>query len=223
MSLVQRFNLRADFYEKLLTKPECLQNLDIFLHPLFNKEPEKAVNPNLFLELQRVRLLEADWEEEATESFDAEDWEAEQKKLLEERLAQYEASLTVILKYTISKDQLRLSELIKQLNQDERERLVPNIAVFKEIMVELLKVQKIDITSMRIERAEFIQEETKDFRLQSMLLDILDKRAQWQKVKKLIVHRLPEANPVLLKQLDENTGVLKNIRCSDVMLKAVWE
>ena len=115
------------------------------------------------------------------------------------------------------------SELIKQLSQDERERLVPNIAVFKEIMVELLKVQKIDITSMRIERAEFIQEETKDFRLQSMLLDILDKRAQWQKVKKLIVHRLPEANPVLLKQLDENTGVLKNIRCSDVMLKAVWE
>ena len=46
MSLVQRFNLRADFYEKLLTKPECLQNLDIFLHPLFNKEPEKAVNPS---------------------------------------------------------------------------------------------------------------------------------------------------------------------------------
>ena len=223
MSLVQRFNLRADFYEKLLTKPECLQNLDIFLHPLFNKEPEKAVNPNLFLELQRVRLLEADWEEGATESFDAEAWEAEQRKLLAERLAQYEASLTVILKYTISKDQLRLSELIKQLNQDERERLVPNIAVFKEIMVELLKVQEIDINSMRIERAEFIQEETKDFRLQSMLLDILDKRAQWQKVKKLIVHRLPEANPVLLKQLDENTGVLKNIRCSDVMLKAVWE
>lgn len=223
MSLVQRFNLRADFYEKLLTKPECLQNLDIFLHPLFNKEPEKAVNPNLFLELQRVRLLEAEWEEGATESFDAEAWEAEQRKLLAERLAQYEASLTVILKYTISKGQLRLSELIKQLSQDERERLVPNIAVFKEIMVELLKVQKIDITSMRIERAEFIQEETKDFRLQSMLLDILDKRAQWQKVKKLIVHRLPEANPVLLKQLDENTGVLKNIRCSDVMLKAVWE
>ena len=205
MSLVQRFNLRADFYEKLLTKPECLQNLDIFLHPLFNKEPKKAVNPNLFLELQRVRLLEAEWEEGATESFDAEAWEAEQKKLLEERLAQYEASLTVILKYTISKDQLRLSELIKQLNQDERERLVPNIAVFKEIMVELLKVQEIDINSMRIERAEFIQEETKDFRLQSMLLDILDKRAQWQRVKKLIVHRLPEANPVLLKQLDENT------------------
>lgn len=102
-----------------------------------------------------------------------------------ERLAQYEASLTVILKYTISKGQLRLSELIKQLSQDERERLVPNIAVFKEIMVELLKVQKIDITSMRIERAEFIQEETKDFRLQSMLLDILDKRAQWQRVKSL--------------------------------------
>ena len=80
MSLVQRFNLRADFYEKLLTKPECLQNLDIFLHPLFNKEPKKAVNPNLFLELQRVRLLEAEWEEGATESFDAEAWEAEQKK-----------------------------------------------------------------------------------------------------------------------------------------------
>ena len=101
--------------------------------------------------------------------------------------------------------------------------MIPAISVFKEIMVELLKVNEIDILSLRTERAEYIQEETKDFRLQSMLLDILDKRAEWQSVKKLIVYRLPEANPVLLKQLDENTGILKNIRCSDVMLKAVWE
>lgn len=223
MSLVQRFNLRTDLYEKLLAKPQCLADLDVFLHPLFNRAPDKAINLNLFLEPQRVRSLEADWEEEETESFDADAWEEEQKRLLEAKLAQYEASLTVILKYMLSRKQLKLSDLIKQLSQDERERLIPAISVFKEIMVELLKVNEIDILSLRTERAEYIQEETKDFRLQSMLLDILDKRAEWQSVKKLIVYRLPEANPVLLKQLDENTGILKNIRCSDVMLKAVWE
>ena len=223
MSLVQRFNLRTDLYEKLLANPQCLADLDVFLHPLFNRAPDKAINLNLFLEPQRVRSLEADWEEEETESFDADAWEEEQKRLLEAKLAQYEASLTVILKYMLGRKQLKLSELIKQLSQEERERLIPAISVFKEIMVELLKVNEIDILSLRTERAEYIQEETKDFRLQSMLLDILDKRAEWQRVKKLIVYRLPEANPVLLKQLDENTGILKNIRCSDVMLKAVWE
>ena len=223
MSLVQRFNLRTDLYEKLLANPQCLADLDVFFHPLFNRAPDKAINLNLFLEPQRVRSLEADWEEEETEGFNADAWEEEQKRLLEAKLAQYEASLTVILKHMLVRKQLKLSELIKQLSQEERECLIPTISVFKEIMVELLKVSEIDILSLCTERAEYIQEETKDFRLQSMLLDILDKRAEWQSVKKLIVYRLPEANPVLLKQLDENTGILKNIRCSDVMLKAVWE
>ena len=90
-------------------------------------------------------------------------------------------------------------------------------------MVELLGINVVNIAELRKERSDFILEETNDFRLQNMLLEILDKRADWEALKKLEVYRMPEAKPILLKQADENTGILKNIRCSDVMLKAVWE
>ena len=223
MSLVQRFNLRTELYERVLANPFCLERLDIFLRPLFNKAPNKGLNINQFLTLQRVRTMEEDWQEEAIEIFDATAREEEQRRRVQEKMAKYEASLSVILTHTLAKKQIQLSELIDDLSIEERELLVPSIGIFKEIMVELLMVNVVDIAELRKERSDFILEETDDFRLQNMLLELLDKRADWEDLKKLEVYRLPEAKPVLLKQTDENTGILKNIRCSDVMLKAVWE
>lgn len=223
MSLVQRFNLHTELYERVLANPFCLERLDIFFRPLFTKAPDKVLNINQFLTLQKVRTLEEDWEEEAIEIFDATAWEEEQRRRVQEKMAKYEASLSVILAHTLAKKEIQLSELIDDLSVEERERLVPTIGIFKEIMVELLGVNVVNIAELRKERSDFILEETNDFRLQNMLLEILDKRADWEALKKLEVYRLPEAKPVLLKQADENTGILKNIRCSDVMLKAVWE
>lgn len=223
MSLVQRFSLRSELYEKVLAQPECLENMDIFFRPLFNMEPSKALNINQFFEPQKVRTSEEEWESEEVEVFDAEEFEKEQERLLKEKLAKYEASLTVILKHVLSKKRLQLSGLINSLGLKERELLIPSITIFKEIMVELLKVNTLDIAALRTERGEYLQEETKDFRLQAMVLDILDTKAAWQNVKRLEVIRLPLAKPVVLKQMDESTGLLKNIRCSDVLLKASWE
>ena len=223
MSLVQRFNLRTDFYEKILEQPAALEKLDIFLEPLFNQQPVKSLNLNQFLVPQKVRLLEEDGEDDATENFDADAWEEEQKKLLEAKLAKYEASLTVILEQVIKSGKIQLSKLVENLSVEEREHLIPSIGVFKEIMIGLLKINVLDIRGLQAERAAYIQEETKNFHLQRMILDILDKHEQWNGLQSFEVYRLPGAKPVLLKQLDENTGVLKNIRCSDVMLQAGWE
>ena len=110
-----------------------------------------------------------------------------------------------------------------RLERDERAAWVAAIGIFREIMVGLWKRNTLDIASLRAERAEFIQEEANDFHLQGMLLEILDKHPKWQWLKKLQVQRLPEAKPILLQELDEQSGLLKNIRCSDVMFKASGE
>ena len=219
---MQRFNLRTELYEKILQQPECLEELAVFFSPLFNQNPDKAVNLNNFLEPQRVHALE-DWDDEAIETYDAEEWEKEQRRIIAEKLALYEDSLTVIVSHVVEKRQLKLSTLIGELDEDERCALVPAIGIFKEIMVELLKISTLDIASLRAERAEFIQEEANDFHLQGMLLEILDKHPRWQWLKKLQVERLPEAKPILLRELDEQSGLLKNIRCSDVMFRASGE
>ena len=129
----------------------------------------------------------------------------------------------MIISHVVEYRKLQLSTLIGELDEDERAALVPSIGIFKEIMVELLKINTLDVTSLRAERAEFIQEEANDFHLQGMLLEILDKHPRWQWLKKLQVERLPEAKPILLRELDEQSGLLKNIRCSDVMFRASGE
>lgn len=143
------------------------------------------MNINQFLTLQKVRTLEEDWEEEAIEIFDATAWEEEQRRRVQEKMAKYEASLSVILAHTLAKKEIQLSELIDDLSVEERERLVPTIGIFKEIMVELLGVNVVNIAELRKERSDFILEETNDFRLQNMLLEILDKRADWEALKKI--------------------------------------
>ena len=59
--------------------------------------------------------------------------------------------------------------------------------------------------------------------MQGMLLEILDKHPQWHWLKTLQVERLTESKPILLRELDEESGLLKNIRCSDVMFRASGE
>ena len=66
------------------------------------------------------------------------------------------------------------SKIIK--NEKEREKiqnqLIPNVEIFKEIMVELIRNREIDIEALKKERSEFIQDQTSDFQLNEMLLQL---------------------------------------------------
>ena len=44
LSLVQRFNLRTDLFDKILAEPDALSRLEIFFHPLFNRDPDQVLN-----------------------------------------------------------------------------------------------------------------------------------------------------------------------------------
>ena len=123
----------------------------------------------------------------------------------------------------IAKESLKLSELVESLTIEERDAFLPSIPVFKEIMVELLKTNMMDIAGLRAEKAEFILEESSDFRIQRMVLDILEKHPDWKRITSLQVYRLPQEKPIVLKQLDEESGILKCIRCSNIMLKVSGE
>ena len=89
MSLIRRFPMRTELYDKILEDPKGLENLDYFLRPLFNQEIEKVYNLNKAFQLQRpVRRRE---EEDAAEEldFDEEEWIREQERLRKEKLGAY--------------------------------------------------------------------------------------------------------------------------------------
>ncbi len=111
MSLIRRFPMRTELYDKILEDPKGLENLDYFLRPLFNQEIEKVYNLNKAFQLQRpVRRRE---EEDAAEEldFDEEEWIREQERLRKEKLKRYEVSLGRILGYAARTGEISLMEI----------------------------------------------------------------------------------------------------------------
>ena len=53
MSLIKRFSLRTELYDKILENPKHLENIEYFLRPLFNRDVEKTYNINKAFELQK--------------------------------------------------------------------------------------------------------------------------------------------------------------------------
>ena len=165
MSLIQRFSLRNELYDKVLEDASKLEELDVFLRPLFYKAPEKIYNINKSMELQRpIRRKELDEEEEIIE-FDEEEWQAELAKKQREKLAKYEKSLSYILDVAIKKNSVTLEEIKDAVQEDGAllQTLIPSIDIFKEIMVELKKSKEVDFVALRKEKSEDITEQSLEF------------------------------------------------------------
>ncbi len=219
MSLVQRFSLRADLFDEIMKNPSCLSRLEIFFHPLFNRDPDRMLNLNRAFEPQRI--MAGDEDDASTEDidFDEDAWKAEQERLRRVKLEKYEGSLKVLLGAAMEKKRVSLSEIQAEFQDEpDRGRLIPDINIFKEIMVELLRARVIDIRALRRERADYIQEESGDFRLNNMILKILDDDPARHKAAKLTVEKIPGVGPVVFQKVPDGSGALRTIRCSDVMI-----
>lgn len=97
--------------------------------------------------------------------------------------------------------------------------LLPDVHIFKEVMVELLKAASLDIEALRRERAAYIREEAKDFRLSAMVLDILDEHPAWGRIRCIEVQKLCEAPPVIFRGVPDGAGGERVVRCSEVVLR----
>lgn len=223
MSLIRRFPLRMELYDKILENPEALWNLDYFLRPLFGREPDKVYNLNKAFQLQRPvrRREETDIEEEL--DFDEEEWLREQERIRQERLRRYEKSLYCLLKFASGRGEISLREIEARTkeNVDERERLIPNVEIFKEIMVEMIRNREIDLTALQKERSEYIQDRPGEFQLNEMLLHLTEEYPEFHSVRKIETYRTEEGDMVVFDGVLDENNIRKNIRCSNVLIRVL--
>ena len=71
--------MRNDFYDKVLENPSALGNLDYFLRPLFNREPDKVYNLNKALLYQKPSVRNEDEDTEEMLDFDEDAYLKEQE------------------------------------------------------------------------------------------------------------------------------------------------
>ena len=220
MSLIKRFPLRAELYDKVLENPKALENLDYFLRPLFNREIDKSYNINKAFELQRpVRKKE---EKDSTEQidFDEEEWEAEQERIRREKLKKYEESLRCVLRMADESGSVSLGEIKENILEDEslKDKLIPNVEIFKEVMVELIRNREIDIMALKKERSEFIQDRPIEFQLNEMILHLVEEYPENSGIVRISTYRAQNGGTVIFEDVMGENGERKNIKCSNVMI-----
>lgn len=221
MSLIKRFPLRSELYDKILENPGALEDLDYFLRPLFNRDIDKSYNINKAFELQRpVRKKE---EKDSTEEFDfdEEEWQEEQERLRREKLKKYEESLGFLLEMADENGGISLKEIRDRIreNSGEQDRLIPNVEIFKEIMVELIKNREIDVKALERERSEFIQDTPMEFQLSEMVLHLTEEYPGHHGIVEIATYRLEEDEAVVFEDVRDERGERKRIKCSNVMIE----
>lgn len=227
MSLIKRFPLRTKLYDKILENPAALAHLDYFFRPLFNQDGEKSYNLNKAFQLQRPNRKRQEADSGETLDFNEELWQQEKERRRREKLKRYEGSLRCLLSYVMEKGEVTLKEIGKRLAAEEEEggeeinRLIPNVEVFKEIMVELIKNREIDLDALQKERSQFIQDKPEEFQLNDMLLTLAEGDGPLGGIRKLEVYRTGSGEAVVFAGVRAEDGTKKQIRCSDVLLRAV--
>ena len=202
MSLIRRFSMRNDFYDKVLENPSALGNLDYFLRPLFNREPDKVYNLNKALLYQKPSVRNEDEDTEEMLDFDEDAYLKEQEEKRRQKLKRYESSLGFLLEQTSEKGEISLSDIWKNIQENEKnaeemqQQLIPNVEIFKEIMVELIRNKEINMEALKKERSEFIQDQTADFQLNEMLLQLSEERFSDKKIGKIEVYRIEDLSRI---------------------------
>ena len=221
MSLIRRFPLRTELYDKVLANPKALADLDLFLRPLFNQEPDKTYNLNKAFQLQRPvrKCMEEDSAEEL--DFDEEAWMQEQEMRRKEKLKKYEVCLCRLLGYAVKTGEASLQEISVAVEGqvEEREQLIPNVEIFKEIMVELIKNQEIDIAVLLRERSEYIQDMPGEFQLNEMLLHLVEEYPEFRGIRRVETYRIEDGGTVTFEGILDQDKAAKTIRCSNVLIR----
>ena len=219
--LIQRFSMRRDLYDKVLKQADTLENMDMFLRPLFNRNPEKIYNLNKAFSYEKSvnAGMEKDTEEEV--DFDEEAFRREKEEKLQKKLLVYEKSLQYLLEKASVTGEVSLGQLKDRLDiyPEEKEIFIPNVDVFKEIMVELIRNRTIDIATLKKERREYIQEQPDGFQLNEMILKLVEEQPENNDITSIEVERLENEEAIAFSEIKDEENRRKTIRCSNVLIR----
>ncbi len=216
MTLIKRFNLRSELYDKVLENPLYLKDIEYFLRPLLNNDLSKIYNINKSVEIQKpIRKKQVEDDEEIL-SFDHDNWQEEQIAKRKEILGLYNKSLLIILDSAKSKTSISLMDLKEDLQGDYSD-LIPNVEIFKEVIIELVKNQEIYIDELKKERKDHIIENTSlDFQLNESILKLMDYYPNLSKIKFIKVYKKNDNTRVIFEGVKNYLGVSKRIYCSNI-------
>ena len=111
-----------------------------------------------------------------------------------------------------------IREIISE-DDDLRDKLIPDVEIFKEIMVELIRNREIDITALQKERSEYIQDRPVGFQLNEMVLHLVEDYPENSGLLRILTYRAEKGDTVVFENIMGENGERKNIKCSNVIIE----
>lgn len=221
MSIIKRFNIHSDLYEKILVDSAKLDNLDYIFRPLFISPYDKTYSINKCLQYQR-KITIKETEEDEEMSFEEIDYIKEKEELAKQKLKKYQTSLKTIMNLIInekSKSLLEISNIVID-NEKLKSSLIPNIEVFREIIIELLKAKELHIKELKEERTNSINDNANyEFNLSNMILDIIDSNIDFNYIENIKINKNLEHKEVKFYEVKSDEKIIKTLNCSDIIFE----
>ena len=220
MSLIERFNFKTEVYNRILDNANLLENVDDILRPLFIMDPVKRYNINKSLEYQKSIKNESVEEDELL-TFDEKDIIEEENRKKIERLKKYKKVIEIILMFAVKKNSITLNEINNMISENEslKENLIPDVRIFREVIIEMLKNGCVDIEEVKEERKNTVESEEFDFQLNKSIVEAVDENRSLMRIKKFYALKCEDDTDVVLKNVKDENGKYRNFICSNVVFR----
>lgn len=217
MSMVKRFNLRTEVYDRILDDVSLLDSMEEFMKPVYQAPLKKTYNVNKAFQLQKLTYHEEDEQEELVD-FDEEAWEEERKERVRVKLQKYRKSVSCILSLAHEAKGIRLSEMkvLCEQNPELKEQLIPSAEIFREVVIELLKNKSIDVEALKKEQTENVLEAPSEFQLNLSLLETMKEDSNLSEIHTIMVRKLEDEENVTFEHVPSADHTMKRIVCSNV-------
>ena len=221
MSIIKRYNIQTDLYDKVLDDSSKLDNLDNVLRPLFISKPDKIYNINKCLQYQRA-IKKEDIESDEEIEFDEEEYSREKELKKREKLKKYETCIKTILEFFKENKKISLEDISFAANKDEnlKRNLIPNIEIFREVVINFLSSRAIDINALKEEKNKSIYDsEDYEFNLSEMILNIVENDIDLSFIENIRIYKNEENKKVKFYEVETDDKFIKVLNCSDIVFE----
>lgn len=221
MSIIQRYNFQVDLYDKILENAIYLDKVDYIFRPLFLDDTDKIYNINKCIQYQR-KIEEPSDEVDEEISFEEIDYLREKEEKAKNKLKKYELCLSTLMRLIINKNMRSLFEIAQYTMQDEKlkEILIPNIEIFREVIIELLKSKILNIDELKYERKNSVNDKDNyEFNLTYTLMDLFESNDEFEFIEQIEIYRNNENREVKFYEVKSDEKIIKSLNCSDIIFK----
>ncbi len=221
MALIERFDIKREVFNKILEDSNKLDHIHLLFSSLFTKNPDKSYNINKAFQFQQPVRNNDNEDNEEILSFNEEDIiEAENKRKLQ-RIEKCNKIIELTLEFAYERGKITLSEINNMIKESEilMDSLIPTVEIFREVIIEMLKVKDIDINELKEERKTTIDNGEIEFQLNKSILDVIERNNLLSKILLIRINKIELENDVKLENVKDENGNYRNFICSDIVFE----